>query len=217
MQYWWWVKDFLVQNRALALACGLAVLLLVCAAFLVMKTGRSGIYLAFSAMAGGGFALFVRHSRTSLVLGVEALACLCVVGGVVYLLAVCGVSVRERRWARRAKRAQDGCRLQCDLPKGKNSFVQARIKDIVQAEQGTDGLPRIERIDVGYARSLLAQLNEKPLSVGEKLEVENMQRLLGAYLRKPCWSVDDVRVVNDLLSALMKLCAKYSVGCSVEE
>ena len=212
MGMWWTVREFVAQNLALVLACSVAAMVVCVAAVLVVKTGRSGLYLAFSVITGGGFALFALSFHLEFRLGAYAAAALCVLDGVGYLFAVCGVLIRERTWQRRARRAEQARRLQYCLPDRENSFVQARLNTVLKAADGEDGLPVAEQIDLGHARRLLAEVLEKPLSVGEKLQAEDIGKSFSIYLQKTRWSVADLRAINDAFSALMKLCTKYSVG-----
>ncbi|MBQ7913313.1 MAG: hypothetical protein IJ308_08405 [Clostridia bacterium] len=212
MEFFWKIRELVAQNRELVIACIAALVLLSVAALLTVKTGRSGIYLAFSVAIGGGFALFALAFKIRFRLGAYAGAALCVFDGIIYLLAVCGLVAREKAWARRAHRREQVRKLQYCLPDRENTFVQARLNTVLNTTYGEDGLPVTEQIDFGYARQLLAALREKPLSVGEKLQAEDIGKSFGAYLQKPHWSVADLKAVNDAFSALMKLCAKYSVG-----
>ena len=206
------IRAFIADNWALVIACGVAVIILCMAAGLVIKTGRSGLYLAISVAMGGGFALFALSFRLEARLGAYAAAALCVLDGLGYLLAVCGLILRERMWQRRARRAEQARRLQYCLPDRENSFVQARLNTLLKADSGEDGLPVWEQVDLGHARRLLAEVMEKPLSVGEKLQAEDIGKSFSIYLQKTRWNVSDLRAINDAFSALMKLCTKYSVG-----
>ena len=206
------VREWIAQNKALTIACATALVLLCVAAIATVKTGRSGVYLAFSVAIGGGFALFALSFPIRLRYCAYALAALVVCGGVGYLLAVCGLTAREKKWARRAERREELRRLQYCLPDRENTYLQARLNTVLSGNYSEDGMPVTEQIDLGYARQLLATLREKPLSVGEKLQAEDIGKSFGVYLQKPRWSVADLKAVNNAFSALMKLCAKYSVG-----
>ena len=212
MEFFLKIGEFIAQNRALVAVCVSAVILLCAAAILTVKTGRSGLYWACSVAIGGGVALFALGCKIQFTIGAYTVAVLCVLDGVGYILAACGLLARERAWTRRAERREAARKLQYCLPDRENSFVQARLNTVLRTDCGEDGLPVSEQIDLGYARMLLAALREKPLSVGEKLQTEDIGKSFGAYLQKPHWSVADLRAVNDAFSALMKLCAKYSIG-----
>lgn len=211
MEYLGIVRVWIVQNKALFIACVSALILLLVAAIATVKTGRSGVYLAFSAAIGGGFAWFALSVPVRMLYLSYAAAGLFVCGGVGYLLTVCAFIAREKKWARYAERRAELRKLQYCLPDRENTYVQARVNSVLNANCGED-LPEVEQIDFGYARKLLSALREKPLSVGERLQAEDIGKSFGVYLQKPRWSVADLRAVNNAFSALMKLCAKYSVG-----
>jgi hypothetical protein len=65
---------------------------------------------------------------------------------------------------------------------------------------------------MGYARKLLAQVKESPLTPVERIDVEEFAKLLAAYDRKGKWSASDVKTVSEIFSRLLKLAAKYEIA-----
>ena len=168
--------------------------------------------MAVSAAAGGAFALFALGYKIRITLVAYTAAILVILDGVLYLLAFSILISKQKAWERRARRAEDARRLLYTLPDRENTFVQARLNTVLRTDYGDDGLPTTEQVDLGYAKKLLADLLAKPLSAGERLQAEDMGKMIRAYLQKPRWTAADLRTVNDTLSALMKLCSKYSVS-----
>ena len=212
MGFWQIIRGFTQENTELVWACALAVFLLCAGAVLVVNTGRAGVYLAVSAAAGGAFALFALGYKIRITLVAYTAAILVILDGVLYLLAFSILISKQKAWERRARRAEDARRLLYTLPDRENTFVQARLNTVLRTDYGDDGLPTTEQVDLGYAKKLLADLLAKPLSAGERLQAEDMGKMIRAYLQKPRWTAADLRTVNDTLSALMKLCSKYSVS-----
>lgn len=212
MGFWQTVRMFTQENTELVWACALAVFLLCLGVFLVVNTGRAGVYLAVSAVAGGAFALFVLAYKIEAMITAYTASILFILDGVLYLLAVAILHSRQKVWERRARRTEDARRLLYALPDRENTFVQARLNTVLRTDYGEDGLPTTEQVDLGYAKKLLADVLAKPLSAGERLQAENIGKTLGVYLQKPRWSATDLRAVNDTFSVLMKLCSKYSVS-----
>ena len=212
MEFWQTIRAFTQENTELVWACALAVFLLCVGVFLVVNTGRASVYLAVSAVAGGAFALFAFGYKIEIMLVAYTAAILFILDGVFYLLAFAILSSRQKAWERRARRAEDVRRLLYALPDRENTFVQARLNTVLRTDYGEDGLPTTEQVDLGYAKKLLADVLAKPLSAGERLQAEDMGKMIRTYLQKPRWTAADLRTVNDTLSALMKLCSKYSVS-----
>lgn len=215
MELWLLVKEFVLENTAMITACGLVFVALLLAAIFVVKTGKSGIYFAVCAMAGGGFALFLLGFDVDFTQGAYTSAGLCVAAGTVYFFAVCGWIYKQKSWERCVRRFERARKLQYGLPDRDNTYVQARLNTVLRTETDENGLAVTERVDLGYARKMLSAVLEKPLSAGERLQAEDIGKSLGVYFQKPRWSAADLRAVNDVFSVLMKLCTKYSVGCEV--
>lgn len=211
MEIWWSMGAFAEENTPLLAVCGAAVFLLVLGAYLTVKTGSAGLYLAISAVAGGGFALVGLIFIKDFYLCAYAAAGLLIFDGLAYVTAFCVMLAKQKAWERRARRAEQGRRLEYGLPDRENTFVQARLNTVLRTDYGEDGLPVLEQVDLGYAKKMLADLLAKPLSAAERLQAEDIGKTFGLYLHKPQWRACDLRVVNDAFSALMKLCTKYSV------
>ena len=62
-----------------------------------------------------------------------------------------------------------------------------------------------------YIKKLLAVLKEAELSVADKIKMNDYLSLVGVYTVKPEWTGKDLQTVNELLSAVIKLSAKYAV------
>ena len=69
----------------------------------------------------------------------------------------------------------------------------------------------MQKASTGYARALLGKLRGAPLSVAERLQAEEMSKVIALYRGKENWTVEEVRGLNDLCAALLKLSAKYAV------
>ena len=206
------IRLFLQQNAAFSCACAIGYFAFVAGAFFVSATGRSRVYCALAAVVGGGWCIFSVAYRLAWRLAVYGGAGLCVLGSVIYLGALVSHFSQVRAWRRSQavenKRLQ---RLQYALPERENTFVQARLNSLLQTEKDENDKVIAARVDMCYAKKLLAAVLEQPLSATERLQAEDLQKIFAAYLKKPSWTAADVREVNDTFSLLMKLCAKHSV------
>lgn len=172
------------------------------------------VYGALAAIVLGAFWIVGKIKGFSLSVAGTCLAVLAVLGGVIYLIGYIVQSIEKAVKKRRAARAEIERRLQYTLPDKDNSFVRARLNTVLHV----DGPPTVERtektenvLSLSHAQRLLARLREMQLSTADRLETEEMSRLLSAYVKKDSLSTSDMRTVNDTLAYLLKLSAKYSL------
>ena len=203
------VQNFIRENAAFACACGVGYFAFVAGAFFVSATGRAEVYCGISAALFGGWCIFATAYGLAWELALYGGAGLCVLGSVIFLGALASNALQTSAY-KRAKAEEEGRqrRLQRILPNRDSAFVRARLNTLLGGE--SDG--GAARVDMGYARKLLLSVQEKPLTFGERLQAEDLEKVFAAYLKKPTWTAEDLREVNDTFSVLMKLCAKYSVA-----
>ena len=121
---------------------------------------------------------------------------------------------------RKKRRAEILRKVQYTLPEKENTYIRSRLNSQLQSpnaplckeekqekEQGNKETFRSE-----YAGKLLRKVQEAPLTKAERMEMEEVSRLFSAYLKKSRWTVEDVRLMNDMFSYLIKISAKYSVS-----
>ena len=49
------------------------------------------------------------------------------------------------------------------------------------------------------------------MTVAERLQIEEMEKILALYYDKKEWTAEELRSVNELCSSLLKISAKYAV------
>lgn len=143
-------------------------------------------------------------------------------GGGIYLLLSLVVGLKNRLKKRKPAKEAMRRRLCFELPDRENSYIRARLNtvfksDMVSEEIGVECAEenvRAERnaYSFGYARSLLAKVKEAPLTMIERAQTEEIGKLFGLYLKKNTWNANDVTVLNDAFSSVLKLSAKYAVS-----
>ena len=154
-----------------------------------------------------------------------ALAAFCILFSMVFscvcclFLAYAVCSAKKRARERRERRAAVKRRLQFTLPDKENGYLRDRLHTALCAQESDE---RNEEIDVadkksvgvklGYARKMLAKVKESALSPIERLDVEEMSRLVALYGRKGKWSGSDVKAINEIFARLLKLSAKYEIA-----
>ena len=201
------VQNFIRQNAAFVCACGVGYFAFVAGAFFVSATGKAGVYCGISIALLGGWVIFSTAYGLAWKLAWYGGAGLCVLGSLIFLGSLASHASQVRAHKRfMAAEEERKRRVQYLLPSGENAFVRARLNSLLETNAG--GSPCV---DMGYARKLLLAVQEKPLSIGERLQVEDLEKVFAAYLKKPTWTAAELREVNDTFSVLMKLCAKHSV------
>ena len=139
------------------------------------------------------------------------------------LLLLTALRGKRKRKARKKNKAEEQRRLQYALPDRENAFVRARLNTVLREEKTGETI-EVEtekeegnttnaavKLRFAHARKLLSKLKDAPLSIGERLETEELAQVVGLYLQKSSLSGDDVRLVNEAFSRVLKLAAKYSV------
>ncbi|MBE5752227.1 MAG: hypothetical protein E7357_07435 [Clostridiales bacterium] len=201
-------------NTVLTIAFFLAVCGLLLAAVLGFALHAVSVYGSIAAIILGSFWLVGKFARVPMGLTGTCLAVLAVFGGFVYLVVYTAVCACKAVKKRRVERAEIEKRLQYTLPDRDNSFVRARLNTVLRVDEP----PVIERtektedvLSLSHAQKLLARLREMPLSTADRLETEEMSRLIGAYTQKDALTAGEMRTVNDTFAYLLKLSAKYSL------
>ena len=204
------VLEFVNAHVALvAVASGSLILLTFAAIFSAIVCSMK-VYLGVLPMlAGGGILLYAfaqANSRQLLILfGIFA-----VWGGFAYFAGYV-ISASSRLSVRRKSERQEKRRdLQFTLPERENSYVRARLENVLRVgEKEVDGVWKTE---FAYAKSLLAKLKGAELSGVDRLQMEELAKLLALYGKKEKLSAADLPLINDAFAILLKLSAKYGVN-----
>ncbi len=213
MWFEWGTETLFYGNEALTIAfvCALAILLV--AATLAFFLRAPSVFLAFAALTVGGGVLLVTFlglpwSETPVFFSLLAVF----IGGV-YLFLFVALKIRARIAKRKKERAKAERKLQFALPDRDNSFVRARLNTVLQVdERPAFSSPVLqEGVCFSHARTLLARVKEAPLSPAERLETDELSKMIALYLQKSDFTAEDARVVNEAFARILKLSAKYAV------
>jgi hypothetical protein len=120
------------------------------------------------------------------------------------------VALRKRKRRERAQRMAQEKRMQYTLPQSENEYVRMRLQSALRVEK-TEAEGKWARVRLGYARVLWGKVKGAPLTVAERLQIEEMGKVFTLYHGKEVWTVEELRGLNDLCAALLKLSAKYAV------
>ena len=119
-------------------------------------------------------------------------------------------AIRKRKRREKAQRTALARKMQYTLPQSENEYVRMRLQSALRVEK-TDEEEKWARVRLGYARVLLGKVKGAPLTVAERLQIEEMGKVFTLYRGKEAWTVEELRGLNDLCTALLKLSAKYAV------
>lgn len=214
-----WLDGTSGGNGILLLAAIVGGVLLFVAAIVACLCKNGGVYAACAAVLVGGveWVIFMTETAVRAAAFFRAIAWLTV--GAAGLVTVAVIAL-ARRFARRKRWAIAAAKGSADvLPERDNSYVRARLQTALHADgQGETlrerkSVPYENRgaVRLGYARRLLAGVQDAPLTQAERLETESLARTLADYATFEKWDSEQVRAVNDLFARLLKLAAKYSV------
>ena len=215
-----WVFDAffeLVAENGLIML--ISLLLLIAAATICFFCRDRGFFVAFAVMIVGGCVFVLLGTERAVLSTVSCLIGLCFMAAFVYVLLTCALIIRAVVLRRKKRRAEILRKVQYTLPEKDNSYIRSRLNTALNAANVPTHkempLPKDEGVkedfQAGYARKLLAKLQEAPLTKAERLEMQEVSRLFSAYLKKSRWTVEDVRLINDMFSYLLKISAKYAL------
>ena len=209
-----WLTDTLFYgNTALSIAflCGFGILTV--AAMLAFCLRSVSVFSAFSALICGGgvllaLILHIPWGETGVFFALTAGLI-----GFVYLFLFVGLTIREKIDKRKKERAKIERRLQFALPDKDNSFVRARLNTVLRLDERPDFVMTALENDLSFshARALLASLREAPLSTAERLETEEIAKMVALYLQKKDFTAQDAHTLNEAFARILKLSAKYAV------
>lgn len=184
--------------------------LLFCAAILALAMRSASVYAALSTILGGvlfGGLLYAKLCLETVCVAASVFAIFC---GATYLLFFCLFALRRIRAERKRRRAEIARRLQYTLPQRENTYIRARLNSGLSVRQESEEAQEI-MVHLHYARELLGRVQASPLSVGERLQTEEMGKILTLYKGKASWSIEEMNGLNDMCAFLLKLSAKYAV------
>ncbi|MBR2622820.1 MAG: hypothetical protein IKD15_01185 [Clostridia bacterium] len=201
-----WMKEL---QPILDIMIAVGVVLLVAAILAVVLKSLS-IYVAFSLALGGVLWLALSLEKVSRSAAHIAASVLLIFGGVTYLLLFCIILSCRVRLERKQRRRELARRVQYTLPQKENTYVRTRLNTALSMPQEENLAYAAVRL--GYVRELLAKVKATPLSVGERLQVEEMGKILSLYKGKEDWTIHELNRLNDMCASLLKLSAKYGVS-----
>ena len=209
MQFIEWFGE-LFKGEAWGWILPIAAGLLLLSALIAYGLQETGVYAAIAVAIVGFFGIAVPFVGLQKVAAWVSLSLLLVFAGGIYLLLFGVLSLRKAIFERKKSRAEIARAVQYTLPQRENGYIRERLNTSLHIADGQD-CAKQAHARLGYARVLLGKVKAAPLSVAERLQTEEMSKTFALYRGKSLWTVEELRDLNDLCAALLKLSAKYSV------
>lgn len=204
-----WVSLFF-ENQVLQVLFFVGLGVLLAALILGFITNSAGVCMGLSVITVGSVGLYSAFFPTERQ-GVVTVWLLICIAGIVHISLLGILLCKERSRTRKARRAEIERRLQYTLPDRENSYVRARLNTALYVREGMEGETEPAPIRLNYAQELLQRVKNASLTTAERLQAEELGAQFALFMKKENWVAGDVRCVNELCAALLKLSAKYSV------
>ena len=215
MQVFLFLEDFFSSFNPYRLFVAAGSFYLV-AFFVALVSSRRDVFVALALSFGGGCFLPALCSASFSSADQGAYALFLIVGGALLYLLLCAfLSVGEKKKERKKRRAEESRRAVFTLPDRENTFVRDRLNVSLRPEETDadkeDFDAEENKLRLDHVRCMLTKLKAAPLSPGDRLETEEISRLITMYASKEKLSPKEVRGLNDCLSYVLKTAAKYAV------
>ena len=196
---------------------GAGLALLLADFFIALRAKKEGVFVALALLTGSLCSLPVYLSlrftyNDTVVFGLLLIA----VEALFYLFLLLVLKKKEKDRLRREKKLQESRQAMFTLPDRENTFVRDRLNTSLQAageekSAGEEYDLEESKLRLNHVREMLAKLKSAPLSPGDRLETEGISRLITLYATKNLLSAKEIRDLNDCLSAVLKMTAKYAL------
>ena len=196
---------------------GAGLALLLADFFIALRAKKEGVFVALALLTGSLCLLPVYLSlrftyKDTAVFGILLIA----LDALFYLFLLLILKRKEKDRLRREKKLQESRQAMFTLPDRENTFVRDRLNTSLQAagEEKSEGEEydlEESKLRLNHVREMLAKLKSAPLSPGDRLETEGISRLITLYATKNLLSAKEIRDLNDCLSAVLKMTAKYAL------
>lgn len=213
MWIWSFALDLFNGDSMLTAVTLVVMLLTVLLAVVGICVNNAGLYAALCLLVVSGGVIFLLVNGVEKRLFSLMFAVVCGWIGIGYATVYICVEVRRKISYCKTQRAEIKRQLKFTLPDRENTYLRDRLHTALNGGKEEFFCEKGEAIaKMDYARRMLAQIREAPLTPIERIDVEEFARLLIAYERKGGWNASDVKAISEIFSRLLKLAAKYEVG-----
>ena len=205
-----WLYDTLFFSSNGLLVCFMITITVLTASTLIAyHFQHSGYVLATVLLSIGAHLLVLACIKITLVRAIIYLGvtfCFCALA---YSVALLSIGIKASLIKRKQEREKIERAVCYTLPTRENEYVRNRLhfvmQDNIQDEE--------ERLTVcfSYVIRALSRLKNVKLTLTERLEIERIEKMIMQYKNKQSFTTQDVHLLNETFSKLMKLSSKYAV------
>ena len=184
--------------------------LLIVVSILSYRLESGSVFFAVLSVFVGGMALLFDINGIDFQEIIPFFALLCMVVGITYFTYFVSRKCLQRKRRLRTERESLAREMQYALPQKDNTFIRSRLNAVSGEEKivaDGDELP----LRYTYAKNLLEKLRLQNLSATERLETDELASVFAVYIKKERYTTEDVRLISEAFSRILKLSAKYGV------
>lgn len=184
--------------------------LLIAVSILSYRLESGSVFFAVLSVFVGGMALLFDINGIDFQEIIPFFALLCMVVGITYFTYFISRKCLQRKRRLRTERESLAREMQYALPQKDNTFIRSRLNAVSGEEKivaDGDELP----LRYTYAKNLLEKLRLQNLSATERLETDELASVFAVYMKKERYTTEDVRLISEAFSRILKLSAKYGV------
>lgn len=184
--------------------------LLIAVSILSYRLESGSVFFAVLSVFVGGMALLFDTNGINFQEIIPFFALLCMVVGITYFTYFVSRKCLQRKRRLRTERESLAREMQYALPQKDNTFIRSRLNAVSGEEKivaDGDELP----LRYTYAKNLLEKLRLQNLSATERLETDELASVFAVYIKKERYTTEDVRLISEAFSRILKLSAKYGV------
>ena len=212
MWLWHWLCAFFEGNSRFAAMAIAIFYLTVLSAVVGICLKSMGLYWALCLLfVGVGVVCFLSFGlaweKLAYMLAVEGSAV-----GLGYAVAYVCLELLRIKKRRKEERQERKRGVQFTLPDRENRYLRDRLHTSLQTEEWCFQDRRSALARMSYARRMISLIKASPLTPVERIDVEEMARLLALYDKKGRWNGADVKALSEIFSRLLKLAAKYEIA-----
>ncbi len=203
---------FFMESLAVVIMFFAFLFVLILSSALAYRYASGSIFFAVIAILLGVAVLVLKGENIHIVNAMPLFAFLFIAVGVAYLLFFVCVKLSLRRKRIRAEREIKARELRYELPQRDNTFVRARLGGMY-VDEGGEGKDVVGdmKLRFTYAQNLLGKIRLQALGTTERMEMDELAGVFAVYAKKEGYVKEDVRLINDAFSRVLKLAAKYAV------
>ncbi|MBE5744677.1 MAG: hypothetical protein E7355_00920 [Clostridiales bacterium] len=199
------------KRLLIVLLSSIALMIIGCVLSCLLKSGT--VSVSFALIIAGGVLSFLAYTNNIAIDSIPFISLLIVTFGCLQSVFYFAWRLAQRIKRKRLRKENQARQMQYTLPQKDNTFIRARLHTAINDEPQLAEQENGEEITLRftYARRLLAKLRGENLSVTERAEVDELSNIFALFIKRDTFINEDVRLISEAFSRVLKLAAKYGV------